>query len=318
MRKLLGQNSLVDALVSKSSRRGEGRLDRIAQLIDWAPVVAIASQLSTSRTGRPSFPPEVMIKALLLAQWYRLSDPELEECLADRLSFRRFVGLSLQDKVPDETTVCRFRGALAEHGLSELLLAEVNRQLEAKHLFVKAGTIIDASVVQASVKPPATGEDTSPQDPDAKWLNHGDGRGRFGFKAHIAVDLGLGLIRKALMTPAATHDSQPADQLMMGDEKAVYADKAYQKKERRAALRASGIKDRIMHKSQRAHPLTFWQTLHNTLIAGPRRTIERTFGTWKRSYGYTRVRYRGLSRNGSHLQLLCIAFNLRKAEAAMG
>jgi transposase, IS5 family len=119
-------------------------------LIDWAPVVAIASQLSTSRTGRPSFPPEVMIKALLLAQWYRLSNPELEECLADRLSFRRFVGLSLQDKVPDETTVCRFRGALAEHGLSELLLAEVNRQLEAKHLFVKAGTIIDASVVQAS------------------------------------------------------------------------------------------------------------------------------------------------------------------------
>ena len=318
MRKLLGQTSLVDALVSKSSRRPEGRLDRIAQMIDWAPLVAIVSRLSTARTGRPSFPREVMIKALLLAQWYRLSDPELEECLADRLSFRRFVGLSLQDQVPDETTICRFRGALAEHGLTELLLAEVNRQLEAKHLFVKAGTIIDASVVQASVKPPAAGEDTSPTDPDAKWLNHGDGRGRFGFKAHIAVDLGPGLIRKALMTPAATHDSQPADELIVGDEKAVYADKAYQKKERRAALRAAGIKDRIMHKSQRGHPLTFWQTLHNKLIAGPRRTIERIFGTWKRSYGYTRVRYCGLLRNSSHLQLLCIAFNLRKAAALMG
>ena len=318
MRKLLGQTSLVDALVSKSSRRPEGRLDRIAQMIDWAPLVAIVSRLSTARTGRPSFPREVMIKALLLAQWYRLSDPELEECLADRLSFRRFVGLSLQDQVPDETTVCRFRGALAEHGLTEMLLAEVNRQLEAKHLFVKAGTIIDASVVQAAVKPPAAGEDTSPTDPDAKWLNHGDGRGRFGFKAHIAVDLGPGLIRKALMTPAATHDSQPADELIVGDENAVYADKAYQKKERRAALRAAKIKDRIMHKSQRGHPLTFWQTLHNKLIAGPRRTIERIFGTWKRSYGYTRVRYCGLLRNSSHLQLLCIAFNLRKAAALTG
>jgi IS5 family transposase len=91
------------------------------------------------------------------------------------------------------------------------------------------------------------------------------------------VVLGPGLIRKALMTPGATHDSQPADQFITGDEKAVYADKAYQKKERRAALRGSGIKDRIMNKSHRGHLLTFWRTLHNKLIAGPRRTIECIF-----------------------------------------
>jgi transposase, IS5 family len=315
MRKRIGQSSLVDALVTGSSRRGEDRLSRISALLDWGPIVAIACKVYAGHTGRPSYPPEVMVRALLLAQWYRLSDPELEESLADRLSFRRFVGLSLQDVVPDETTLCRFRNGLASRGLSEQLLVEVNRQLEAKGMIVKAGTIIDATVVQAAVRPPPAGQKTSPHDPEANWLNHGKQEGHFGFKAHVAVDLGSGLVRRALMTPAATHDSKPADALIMGDEKALYADKAYHQAARRAALRERGIKDRILHRSQRDHPLTHWQQVHNRLIMPIRRNIERTFGTWKRCYGYTKVRYRGLQRNESHLQLICMAFNLRKAVA---
>ncbi|MEJ1977298.1 MAG: transposase [Acetobacteraceae bacterium] len=108
MKRDIGQGSLAEALVCRSSRRSEGRLDRIAALIDWDAVAAILSGLHPAQTGRPSYPPVVMMRALLLAQWYRLSDPELEEALADRLSFRRFVGLSLQDRVPDETTLCAF------------------------------------------------------------------------------------------------------------------------------------------------------------------------------------------------------------------
>ncbi len=115
------------------------------------------------------------------------------------------------------------------------------------------------------------------------------------------------------MTPASTHDSAPADQLIMGDEAAVYADKAYDKKERRRQLRARGAKDRIMHKGNRGRPITVWQARRNRLLATLRSPIERTFGIWKRWYDYRHVRYRGLARNNTQLQLLCIAFNLRRA-----
>jgi IS5 family transposase len=317
MRRVMAQGSLVDALVTRSSRRGETRLEGIRALVDWGPIVAVLAPLGAAKPGRPPYPPEVMLRALLLAQWYDLSDPGLEEALADRLSFRRFVGLSLQDPVPDETTLCRFRNALAAHNLTETVFNEVNRQLDAKGLIVKRGTLIDATVVAAAVRPPPAGEKTSPHDADANWLSHGKGQGKFGYKAHVAADEGSGLVRKAVMTPAAIHDSTPADHLIMGDEGAVYADKAYEKQARRAALRARGIKDRIMHKGQRGHKLTVWQKRHNKLLAPIRCAIERIFGTWKRSYGYRRVKYRGLRRNENQLHLLCIAFNLRKAFTLM-
>ena len=209
MRKEIGQRSLVDALVSPSGGCSEGRLERILTLLDRPAVDGILSGLSVSDTRRPGYPLAMMPRALLLAQWYRLSDPELEEALADRLSFRRFVGLSLQDAVPDETTLCRFRGRLTAEGLAEPVMREISRQLEAKGMMVKCGTIIDASVVEAAVRRPARINEPSATDPEANCLSHGKDKNRFGYKSHVAVDQGSGLIRKALMTPASTHDSTP-------------------------------------------------------------------------------------------------------------
>jgi IS5 family transposase len=317
MRKAVGQAGFVDALFA-GSRRATHRLDRIATLLDWAPIAALLQPLRNQKTGRPGYPPEVLFRALLLAQWYTLSDPELEEALADRVSFRRFVGLSLSEDVPDETTLCRFRGDLQRSELAERLFGEINRQLEGRGLIVKTGTLIDASVVQAAVRTPAERQQPSPHDPDARWVSHGKGRSRFGYKMHVAVDQGSGLIRKAVLTPASTHDSKPADELVMGDEKAVYADRAYDKRARRKALRKHGIRDRLMHKGQRNKPISPWQKIRNRLIAAIRVNVERTFGTLKRSYGYQRVRYKGLLRNAAHLQLLCIAFNLKRACALHG
>ncbi|MEJ1977299.1 MAG: transposase [Acetobacteraceae bacterium] len=125
-------------------------------------------------------------------------------------------------------------------GLADRVMAEVERQFATHGLILKQGTIIDATVVSAAVHKPARVNQPSRLDPDAQWLSHGNGRIKFGYKAHICVDQGSGLIRKSLMTPASTHDSAPADQLIMGDEAAVYADKAYDKKERRRQLRARG------------------------------------------------------------------------------
>jgi len=300
------------------------RLERIAALLDWGPIEALVRRVRPGTVGRPPYRAVAMVRALLLQQWYGLSDPGLEEALSDRVSFRRFCGLSLEEPTPDETTVCRFRASLVEAGLGEALFAEVGRQLEAAGFVVKAGTLIDASLIEAAVRRPPDGstpkgeESRSPHDPDANWTRAGrDRRPFFGYKMHLGVDQGSGLIRSRCLTPAKVYESEVADDLVIGDERAVYADKAYEKGVRRAALKARGIKDRIQHRRSRVQPqLPRWQTLRNTLIGRVRTAIERTFSELKRGpYGLARMRYRGLKACHFHLDIAATAYNLRRATA---
>lgn len=310
--KRIGEVCFADAFMAPGVGANK-RLERIEGLFDWSRFERLLRPVR-SPAGRKGYPALALYKALLLQQWYGLSDPGLEEALGDRLSFRRFCGFSLSDPTPDETTFVRLRQALAERGVAAKLLAETNRQLERRGLVLKAGTLIDASLVEASVaRPSGQAGAGSPLDSDANWTRRGR-KGHFGYKAHIAVDQGSQLIRGALLTPAKTYESEVADALIQGDERAVYADKAYEHKGRRQRLKAAGIKDRIMHRSHKNQPaLPHWQQVRNALIAPIRANVERTFGTMKRSYGYRRVRYRGLAKNQSHLYLLCIAINLRRA-----
>jgi len=306
----IGDGGFADAFVAPGVGSNR-RLERIDELFDWRRFEELLQPLR-SALGRKGYPALALFKALLLQQWYQLSDPGLEEALGDRLSFRRFCGFSLCDATPDETTFVRFRGALAERGLAERLLAETNRQLDARGLILKTGTLIDASLVAASVARPSGTR--SALDPEANWTRRGH-VSHFGYKAHVAVDAGSGVVRDNELTPASTYESEVADDLIQGDEGAVYGDRAYEQKARRQRLKAAGIKDRIMHRANKHHPkLGHWQQLRNRLIAPIRANVERVFGTLKRSYGYRRVRYRGLERNRSHLHLLCIAINLRRAE----
>ncbi|MCY4640049.1 MAG: IS5 family transposase, partial [Chloroflexi bacterium] len=174
----------------------------------------------------------------------------------------------------------------------------------------------DATIVEAAVRRPPQRRGPgarSETDPDAAWTRRGR-EAYFGYKAHIGMDGGSGLIRKALLTPANVNESEVADRLLSGDEAALYADKAYESKARRARLRSRGVKDRIMHRShknQRALP--HWQRRRNALIAPLRAPVEQVFGTLKRGYGYRRVRYLGLRRNATELWLKCTAYNLRRA-----
>ncbi len=312
--KRIGEGGFAEAFVAAGVGSNR-RLERIEGLFEWARFERLLKPLR-SELGRKGYPALALFKGLLLQQWYGLSDPGLEEALLDRLSFRRFCGFSLDDGTPDETTFVRFRAALAERDLAEQLFGEVNRQLEGLGLVVKAGTLIDASLIEASVsRPPGTAGETSPLDPDANWTRRGR-RGYFGYKVHLAIDQGSDLVRAAILTPAKTAESEVADGLIQGDERAVYADKAYEHKQRRRRLKAAGIKDRIMHRSHKHQAaLPHWQQRRNRLIAPIRANVERLFGLIKRSYGYRRVRYRGIERNQSHLLLLCIAVNLRRAEA---
>jgi len=317
MHRSSGQGDLGQAWLSPKLGRNV-RLERIAQVFDWGAVEQLVSGIYAARSGRPSWPPLMLVKALLLQQWYGLSDPGLEEALGDRLSFRRFVGLGLDEGSPDHSTLSRFRKALRERGLDKSLFEEIERQLGARGLLVKSGTLMDATLVEAAVKKPAAPAGSkSATDPDADWTRKGS-KSYFGYKAHVGVDIG-GMIRRVELTSAKVYESQVADALVCGDEKAVYADKGYELKARRARLKAAGIKDRIMHRSHKHQArLPHWQAIRNRLISPIRSAVERVFGTLKRTYGYRRVRYRGLQANLLHLRFLCIAFNLRKAAAQLG
>ena len=312
MRRELGQLSLADGLVEGGAGRNR-QLEKIAGLVDWAAFERLLGAVYAAPVGRPSYGPVVLLKCLLLQQWYRLSDPGLEEALSDRLSFRRFVGLALADPVPDHSTLSRFRSELSRRGLAARLLAELNRQLDARGLLIKAGTLIDASLVAADCRRPHKGEPVDGRsDQDASW-NAMPEKPLFGYKMHLAVDHGSGLVRRAILTPGHVSDKLPFLDLVQGDERAVYADKGYDGAWYRARLLEQGIADGVMAGNYRQRPLDAAGRARNRRIGAIRAPVERTFALLKRWYGYGRVRYRSLIKNALQLQLLAVALNLRRA-----
>ena len=310
------QLGLAEAFASTKLGRNE-RLERVAAEVKWYRFEKLLQKLEPEAAGRPPFAPLLMFKALLLQQWYALSDAQAEEALNDRVSFRRFVGLGLEADAPDHTTLCRFRNRLVEAKLVERLFAEFDRQIEGRGFVLKQGTMVDATLVEAAGSRPPRGADAEATDPDARFAKkEGRSGSSYGYKAHIGVDQGTRLIRSAILTPANVNETVVADALIRGDERAVYADKAYAKQARRDWLKAAGIKDRIMHKSWGGGPaVSHWQQRRNTLIAVIRASVETVFAVLKRRMAYYRVRYIGLAKNAAHLLLLALAYNMRRASA---
>jgi len=309
------QMSLADALVGRKQRRRKRleRLETMHQLVDWTRVDRLLSPISASLQGAEGYPPSCLFKALLLATWYDLSDPLLEDALADRLTFRRFCGFPLDEETPDETTFVRFRAKLRELGLFEKLFQEINRQLDAKGLFVKKGTLVDATIVEADARRPSKQQgEVSGVDPDATFTKK-HGNSYFGYKMHAGIDEGSGLIRKIEGTTASVHDSQVFGPLISADEAAVYGDKAYGSQANRDYLKELGIKDQLMHKAARNKPLKSWQRWFNKAVSGIRSAVERPFATGKGYYGLGRARYRGQDRVNGQFHMFAMAYNMRRA-----
>src|SRR5207248_2978406 len=177
-------------------------LDELDAAVAWAPLRALLGKRGEAGPGNSSYPAEVLLRCLLLGVWHDLSDPALETAIADRISFRRFARFSLHDKTPDHSTLWRFREELARDGLADQVFAEITRQLEAKNLVVKRGTLIDASLVAARANPPrkprSEAVDAAPKpsaDPDARWGRKGS-KSVFGYKIHIGVDAEHTIIRR--------------------------------------------------------------------------------------------------------------------------
>jgi len=311
-RKNFAQSSLADAFVKAYSKSG-GFLEDILQTFEWAAFASLLAHIHSETKGAPGYPPLMMFKVMLLQQWYNLSDPAAEEAVRDRLSFRRFCGIPLDQETPDHSSIWRFRQTIDKLGLAEKLLAEVNRQLDARGLIVKRGTLVDATIIAANVKrPPYEEGQVNPRDPDASFTKKND-KTYFGYKAHIAVDEESDLIRAAEMTSADLHDSQRGEAMIQGDEAAYYADKAYDSKALREKLAALGVDDKIAYKAKRNKPLVAWQKWFNTTASSVRCGVERANATMKNWYGMTRVRYLGLARNNCHLQFVACAMNMKRA-----
>ena len=293
-------------------------LDGAEAVLDWDELEGLMSGIYASRTGRPSYPLLTLLRASLLGIWYRLSDVELAQTLFRDLLFRKFCHLDLGGDVPDATTIGRFRAKLVEHDLWEVLLGEVNRQLEAKHIIMTEGriNIIDATPVEAAQSGPGKGADGEPKrDKDAGWHVKADSRGNmkstFGYSIHTGVDED-GFIHRQTVTPGNAHDSTERDTLLLGDEMALYADPAYSSKATRDKLERFGIDDRVQRKGYRGHPLSEADKARNDEIAVIRAGGERPFATYKSRYGLARTRLLGLARNLTFYGLAAIAHNIQK------
>jgi transposase, IS5 family len=310
--KQTGQPSFMEALMPKGAGVNAS-LDRLTGLVKW---YRFEKQLAHLRDeegpGRPGYPVLVLFRALLLQSLYGLSDRELEEALIDRLSFKRFVGLSLEDAAPDHTVLNRFRNQLIEQGVLKKLFDELDRQLENAGVILKRGTMLDATLIEAVSAPPK--EDLPSNDPDARFTRRqGKSGSTFGYKAHMGVDEGSGLIRAVLTTPANVNDTTPADDLIRGDEAVVWADAAYDTHARRARLKAEGKKPRIARRPNKHHPeLPARLKRYNRLIARRRAAVETTFATLKCRMRLTCIRYVGLTKAAGQVLLAAIAFNMRR------
>jgi transposase, IS5 family len=304
--------SFAEALVVGGGSR---RLEAIEGLIEWGAVERLLAPVYAAPTGRASYPVLSLFKAVLLGAWHGLSDPELEAALGDRLSFRRFAGLGLGEAVPDHSTLWRFRDALRRLGLAQAAFAEVNRQLERRGVVVKAGTLIDATLVAAAAKEPAKqkGGGRSAADPDARWAKRATGGAHFGYKLHAGVDWGSGIVRRARLTPANVNEISVGPELVAGDEASVWADKAYVGPTMAQAIAAAGARNRVQRRRQKNRPLRPSETRRNVLIGRVRGRVEGVFGALKRSYGLARLRYMSLARNTTGVLLTLTGWNLARA-----
>jgi IS5 family transposase len=309
--KQTGQTSFVDALLP-ANVGANAQLDRLGKLVKWYRFEKLMRHLRDENgPGRPGYPVLVLFKALLLQSLYGLSERGLEDALNDRLSFRRFCGLSLEEAVPDHTVLNRFRNALVKEALLDKLFAELDRQLENAGMILKRGTMLDATLIEAVSAAPRDGQ--ASRDADAKT---GGAKGKgfiFGYKAHVGVDEGSGLIRSLITTPANVNETVVADSLIRGDETAVYGDGAYDTHARRARLKAQGTKSRLARRPNKHHPkLSERLRRYNRLIARRRAAVETTFATWKNRMGLTMIRYVGLAKASAQMLLAAIAFNMRR------
>lgn len=292
---------------TKTTRRAQflAEMDRV---VPWRELCArLEAVYPKAGNGRPPVGLERMLRMYFLQHWFNLSDPAVEEALYDSPTMRAFVGIDLgREPVPDETTVCKFRHLLEEHGLGCALFEEVRRHLRAQGLTVSTGTIVDATIIAA---PSSTKNASGTRDPEMHQTRKGQ-QWYFGMKAHLGVDSQSKLIHSVVATPANVHDSRMLPWLLHGGERRVWGDSAYAGQT--AVLRACAphARDFTNRKGSRSQPLSAAERAKNRWKSQVRAKVEHPIGVIKRVFGFTKVCYRGLPKNLHRLVVACALANL--------
>ena len=298
-------------LSTKRTRKREF-LDEMERVVPWSVLVQIVEpHYPRAKTGRPPFGIETMLRIHYLQQWFALSDPAMEEALHDMPVFREFAKLDDGVKrLPDETTILRFRHLLEKHDLATDMLRVVNDLLQAKGLMMRKGTVVDATLIAA---PSSTKNEAGERDPQMRQTKKGK-NWYFGMKAHIGVDADSGLVHTVATTPANVNDLTMAGALLHGQETAAHGDAGYQGVHKRPE--AAGPEWHVAMRPGRRRQLNpFIEPQLRTaqaekLKARIRAKVEHPFRVLKRQFGFTKVRYRGLAKNTAQVVTLFALGNL--------
>lgn len=287
---------------TKRTRKREF-LDEMNLVVPWAELLALIAPHAPqpgAKGGRPPFAVATMLRIHFLQNWFNLSDPAMEEALYDTPMFREFAGLDMgADLLPDESTILRFRHLLEAHNLSLQILATVNAMLTAKGLLLKQGTVVDATLIAA---PSSTKNSTGTRDPEMHQTKKGN-QYYFGMKAHVGVDKETKTVHALVTTSANVHDSRVVGELLRGDETEVYGDSAYMGKTKEIKKSAPCALDLTHKRGCKNRKLTEEEIGRNRELSRTRSRVEHIFLVVKRIFGFDKVRYRGLAKNGSFLNV---------------
>ncbi|HLR31736.1 MAG TPA: IS5 family transposase [Fodinibius sp.] len=317
------QLSILDQWASGTGQvsRSTERLFEIAEWIDWEPLYEVGHRLDKTglQGGQPRKPVRWMIRGLFLAHLYQLSDPQLAGQLTRHLSFRRFTGLPLDQKVPDFTTFWWFREQLANEGLVKELFNQITRQLESKGLILKRGTVVDATIINSGNRPLSTEQRKELEEEPSSQIDieadstKKNGTWYFGYKGHVGIDESSKLIRKLSFTEASRHDSTQLDNLLSGDERSIFGDKAYPSEELKQKCRKEGIYYGVLDKAYRYRPLSRAQKTRNKRKRRVRRYVEHPFSDPKRRYGMGVAKAKTKLRNKARFIMSVICWNIERS-----
>jgi transposase, IS5 family len=290
----------------EGGRAGSGSsLERLHGLIAWQVIECQLGGIYSAAKGEPAWPPLALFKALLIAVWYDLSDVKLAEALDDRASFRKFCGFSAQEGTPERTAFVRFRKELSARGLDQGLFEEVTRQLKTKAVTVKTGTLVDATIIASA----------SEGDGEARWVKHQNRKAVHGFKAHVGADADTAIVEELAVTPGNVNDGRAGGAALPDNPGEVFADSAYRGPVFANAVKNKGGSARVaatgMWGRDEKEALTRLRAW-NESIQSVRCRIEKIFGTWKRSYGLRRMRWKGLAKATLQVRLTAIAYNMKR------
>lgn len=311
------QVSLGLNLSTKKTRKREF-LEQMNKVVPWDVLVGVVEpHWPKSKTGRPPFAIETMLRIHYLQQWFGLSDPAMEEALHDMPVYREFAKLDgVLDRLPDESTILRFRHLLEKHDLATDMLRIVNDLLAYKGLLLKSGTAVDATLISA---PSSTKNAEGKRDPEMHQTKKGN-QWHFGMKAHIGVDAKSGLTHSLATTAANEHDLNQAGNLLHGKEEFVFGDAGYQGAPKREELAEVKVEWAIAERPGKVKALKKQPRKNKAIIqferlkASIRAKVEHPFRLIKRQFGFVKARYKGLMKNDNQLAMLFTLANLFRVD----